>query len=179
MPVESAPSVEPARDAVDSENPLRVVDLRLVPQRFLSRSTGHAGEQPRCRLFSRRDQCRLIGGGSPTVILQNANSMTWVKPELTRVSLGRWGVRKRGKTGMLRDRLMDCNSSTASEAGPQHRAPDESLAGNYFVAAYPPFSAWNAAQRPALVRALQDAAPPEAPLGLYVRLPFCQKKCDF
>ncbi len=55
---------------------------------------------------------------------------------------------------------------------------DEPVAGNYFVAAYPPFSAWDSAQVPALHEALAQPAP-AAPLGLYVHLPFCQKKCDY
>jgi oxygen-independent coproporphyrinogen-3 oxidase len=54
----------------------------------------------------------------------------------------------------------------------------EPAAGNYFVAAYPPFSAWDSAQVPALHEALAQPAP-AAPLGLYVHLPFCQKKCDY
>jgi oxygen-independent coproporphyrinogen-3 oxidase len=55
---------------------------------------------------------------------------------------------------------------------------EESLAGNYFVAAYPPFSAWTPAQVPAL-HGLLESSPPATPLGLYVHLPFCQKKCDY
>jgi oxygen-independent coproporphyrinogen-3 oxidase len=54
----------------------------------------------------------------------------------------------------------------------------EPVAGNYFVAAYPPFSAWSAAAVPALREALAQPAS-RAPLGLYVHLPFCQKKCDY
>jgi oxygen-independent coproporphyrinogen III oxidase len=54
----------------------------------------------------------------------------------------------------------------------------ESLVGNYFVAAYPPFSVWQPAMVPALKTALAQAARPE-PLGLYVHVPFCQKKCDY
>ncbi len=52
-------------------------------------------------------------------------------------------------------------------------------AGNYFVANYPPFSAWSEAGIPAAQAAL--ARPPQAgtPLGLYVHLPFCRKRCDF
>lgn len=59
------------------------------------------------------------------------------------------------------------------------RAPvNEPVAGNYFVAVYPPFSAWNANQVTALGEALERPAP-EKPLGIYVHLPFCQKKCDY
>src|SRR5436305_958638 len=51
--------------------------------------------------------------------------------------------------------------------------------GNYFVANYPPFSAWNAGSLPDAYAALN--APPRAntPLGLYLHIPFCRKRCKF
>ena len=55
----------------------------------------------------------------------------------------------------------------------------EPLEGNYFVAVYPPFSAWKASQCRNLQEALGRPAPEGAPLGIYVHVPFCQKKCDF
>ena len=57
---------------------------------------------------------------------------------------------------------------------------DQTDVGSYFVATYPPFSVWSpeAVDRfahPAL------AAPPDptVPLGLYVHIPFCRKRCHF
>ena len=51
--------------------------------------------------------------------------------------------------------------------------------GNYFVANYPPFSAWKAAYL-ADARAALNAPPnPETPLGLYLHIPFCRKRCKF
>lgn len=62
---------------------------------------------------------------------------------------------------------------------PAQPAPiNEPVAGNYFVAVYPLFSAWDPAQVPSLHEALQRPAS-AAPLGVYVHLPFCQKKCDY
>lgn len=54
---------------------------------------------------------------------------------------------------------------------------EEPDAGNYFVAAYPPFSAWT----PQDVNALQSTIrqPKSDPIGLYIHLPFCPKKCDY
>ena len=52
--------------------------------------------------------------------------------------------------------------------------------GNYFVANYPPFSFWSAEGLAAVEQRLASApqgAPP--PLGLYVHVPFCRKRCDF
>jgi oxygen-independent coproporphyrinogen-3 oxidase len=51
--------------------------------------------------------------------------------------------------------------------------------GNYFVSNYPPFSQW----KPEFVSAALDALnqPPrvEDPLGLYIHIPFCRKRCHF
>jgi coproporphyrinogen III oxidase-like Fe-S oxidoreductase len=51
--------------------------------------------------------------------------------------------------------------------------------GSYFVANYPPFSVWNAesVERDALPAL--DEAPGEVPLGLYLHIPFCRKRCHF
>ena len=62
---------------------------------------------------------------------------------------------------------------------PRPLSPErEPLVGNYFVAAYPPFSCWESGQVPALSEALNQPAP-AAPLGLYVHVPFCQQKCSY
>jgi coproporphyrinogen III oxidase-like Fe-S oxidoreductase len=52
--------------------------------------------------------------------------------------------------------------------------------GSYFVANYPPFSVWTTE---AVVRAAVPAlaSPPgrDVPLGLYLHIPFCRKRCHF
>lgn len=50
--------------------------------------------------------------------------------------------------------------------------------GSYFVANYPPFSRWTADAVPAVVEAF-DAPPRDEPLGLYLHVPFCRKRCKF
>jgi oxygen-independent coproporphyrinogen-3 oxidase len=55
----------------------------------------------------------------------------------------------------------------------------EPLLGNYFVAAYPPFSAWEPRQNCAVGHALAAPADLDTPLGFYVHIPFCQQKCDY
>jgi oxygen-independent coproporphyrinogen-3 oxidase len=50
--------------------------------------------------------------------------------------------------------------------------------GNYFIANYPPFSQWTADGLPA-VRAALTSAPADVPLGLYLHIPFCRKRCKF
>ena len=52
--------------------------------------------------------------------------------------------------------------------------------GSYFVANYPPFSVWTA-EAVARDAAPALASPPErdVPLGLYLHIPFCRKRCHF
>jgi oxygen-independent coproporphyrinogen-3 oxidase len=52
-------------------------------------------------------------------------------------------------------------------------------AGNYFVATYPPFSAWTPDQVGAVHRVLEEGAGEDADLGLYLHIPFCRKRCHF
>ena len=69
---------------------------------------------------------------------------------------------------------------SATEASGPTEAPGTTEVGSYFVANYPPFSTWTsdavaAAARPALA----TPAPPDVPLGLYLHIPFCRKRCHF
>jgi oxygen-independent coproporphyrinogen-3 oxidase len=50
--------------------------------------------------------------------------------------------------------------------------------GSYFISNYPPFSQWSAEQLPEIEAALA-AAPRAVPLGLYLHIPFCRKRCKF
>ncbi|MCH7780737.1 MAG: coproporphyrinogen III oxidase family protein, partial [Acidobacteria bacterium] len=51
--------------------------------------------------------------------------------------------------------------------------------GSYFVSNYPPFSVWSRDQVPAAEAALDRAATTDVPLGLYLHIPFCRKRCKF
>lgn len=51
--------------------------------------------------------------------------------------------------------------------------------GNYFVSNYPPFSQWKPENIPDALAALRQPARPEQPLGLYLHIPFCRKRCKF
>ena len=50
--------------------------------------------------------------------------------------------------------------------------------GSYFIANYPPFSQWTTEALPELETALHSP-PREVPLGLYLHIPFCRKRCKF
>jgi oxygen-independent coproporphyrinogen-3 oxidase len=60
-----------------------------------------------------------------------------------------------------------------------NEAQERTGLGNYFVANYPPFSAWKAEHLPEALAALSRPAKPETPLGLYLHIPFCRKRCKF
>jgi oxygen-independent coproporphyrinogen III oxidase len=51
--------------------------------------------------------------------------------------------------------------------------------GNYFVANYPPFSLWKPAHLKEARQALASPPRPGTPLGLYLHIPFCRKRCKF
>src|SRR5687767_15258075 len=64
-----------------------------------------------------------------------------------------------------------------STAPPQD---EQTEVGSYFVANYPPFSVWT---RDAVDTDARDALHrppvPGTPLGLYLHIPFCRKRCHF
>lgn len=51
--------------------------------------------------------------------------------------------------------------------------------GSYFISNYPPFSQWKSEYLPDIEAALQSPPRPETPLGLYLHIPFCRKRCKF
>ena len=54
---------------------------------------------------------------------------------------------------------------------------EQTEVGSYFVANYPPFSVWTPeAVAAEALPALQRAAVPGTPLGLYLHIPFCRKR---
>jgi oxygen-independent coproporphyrinogen-3 oxidase len=51
--------------------------------------------------------------------------------------------------------------------------------GSYFISNYPPFSAWSADQLDEVRAVMQRPPVDETPLGLYLHIPFCRKRCKF
>ena len=51
--------------------------------------------------------------------------------------------------------------------------------GNYFVSNYPPFSFWKKEGVDDFERAIARPPEPGTPLGLYLHIPFCRKRCHF
>jgi oxygen-independent coproporphyrinogen III oxidase len=56
---------------------------------------------------------------------------------------------------------------------------EQTEVGSYFVANYPPFSVWTAEAVATDGTAALGALPAAVPLGLYLHIPFCRKRCHF
>src|SRR3954471_4843840 len=72
-------------------------------------------------------------------------------------------------------------SATASNP-PTAKAPPlekQTTVGNYFVSNYPPFSFWKPECVGELQAALERPPQPGNPLGIYLHIPFCRKRCHF
>ena len=66
----------------------------------------------------------------------------------------------------------------------------ETTVGNYFVSNYPPFSFWKPELAPDILKVLEqpptrnyistlNPEPSVPPLGIYLHIPFCRKRCHF
>ncbi len=56
---------------------------------------------------------------------------------------------------------------------------DQPAVGSYFVANYPPFSVWTAEAAASDATRALATTPLDVPLGLYLHIPFCRKRCHF
>ena len=70
--------------------------------------------------------------------------------------------------------MLMSNTENAAVAG----ATDTDV-GSYFVANYPPFSVWTPEAAEDIARPALSAKPADIPLGLYLHIPFCRKRCHF
>ncbi len=58
-------------------------------------------------------------------------------------------------------------------------AVEDTDVGSYFVANYPPFSVWSSDAVAAAATPALASPPTDAPLGMYLHIPFCRKRCHF
>src|ERR1700704_361406 len=61
----------------------------------------------------------------------------------------------------------------------ESRPAEQTTAGSYFISNYPPYSFWNSEKVSKAHAALDRPPRPDAPLGIYVHIPFCRKRCHF
>ncbi|MDB5339060.1 MAG: hemN 1 [Planctomycetaceae bacterium] len=57
--------------------------------------------------------------------------------------------------------------------------PLKTEVGSYFISNYPPFSLWKREGTPEILEALHREPDRTVPLGLYIHIPFCRKRCKF
>src|SRR2546426_1885607 len=55
----------------------------------------------------------------------------------------------------------------------------ETTVGNYFVSNYPPYSFWKPEFTGEIFAAVERPPKTDTPLGIYVHIPFCRKRCHF
>jgi coproporphyrinogen III oxidase-like Fe-S oxidoreductase len=72
-------------------------------------------------------------------------------------------------------------NATALTPPPVQAPPLEkqTTVGNYFVSNYPPFSFWKPGFVGEVQAAMNRPPKPGTPLGLYLHIPFCRKRCHF
>lgn len=71
---------------------------------------------------------------------------------------------------------------TVAAVDPVNPAPaveKETTAGNYFVSNYPPYSFWTPEHLEDVREALTREPAAGTPLGVYLHIPFCRKRCHF
>ncbi|MFT7485820.1 MAG: oxygen-independent coproporphyrinogen-3 oxidase [Candidatus Paceibacteria bacterium] len=67
----------------------------------------------------------------------------------------------------------------AQANAPQASSEQSTQVGNYFISNYPPYSFWSSDQLPQVDQLLASQPVDDRPLGVYVHIPFCRKRCDF
>jgi len=67
----------------------------------------------------------------------------------------------------------------ASHIRPEVTGAADTEVGSYFVANYPPFSVWTTGAVDTLARPALESSSAKIPLGLYLHIPFCRKRCHF
>ena len=56
---------------------------------------------------------------------------------------------------------------------------EDTKPGNYFVSNYPPYSFWTPHRVSEAFQALERPPASGTPLGIYLHVPFCRKRCHF
>jgi oxygen-independent coproporphyrinogen-3 oxidase len=56
---------------------------------------------------------------------------------------------------------------------------DATKVGNVFISNYPAYSFWGSEEIPVVLSSLEGPPVDDRPLGLYLHIPFCRKRCDF
>ncbi len=74
--------------------------------------------------------------------------------------------------------MSEKTETTIEQAKTSSKGKDTTV-GNYFVSNYPPFSSWKNEGADEFEAAIARPPSPDTPLGLYLHIPFCRKRCHF
>src|SRR5688572_5126432 len=98
----------------------------------------------------------------------------------------RWrGLCLRSISGRIKEAMSTLTSTPTDRLEPGLHTPaappiqKETTVGNYFVSNYPPFSFWKPEFTPEVYSAIEQPPRPNTPLGIYLHIPFCRKRCHF
>jgi oxygen-independent coproporphyrinogen-3 oxidase len=69
--------------------------------------------------------------------------------------------------------------SIQTDTNQPNSSQQQTTVGSYFVSNYPPFSFWESDRDDLVDKAINTPASTETPLGLYMHIPFCRKRCHF
>ncbi|MEL6895687.1 MAG: coproporphyrinogen-III oxidase family protein [Planctomycetota bacterium] len=70
-------------------------------------------------------------------------------------------------------------ASGAENATDTNRGGKKTEVGSYFISNYPPYGQWKPDYLPDVENAMQSPPLADTPLGLYLHIPFCRKRCKF
>ena len=71
------------------------------------------------------------------------------------------------------------SASDVATAPAKNPNSEDTTVGNYFVSNYPPFSFWKPDYVGDALKVLDNKPNPATPLGVYLHIPFCRKRCHF
>src|SRR3954466_15729836 len=78
-----------------------------------------------------------------------------------------------------RSNMIPSNPTVRPARTPAPPLQKERQAGTYFVSNSPPYSFWKPEFAGEILSALEQPPRPGTPLGIYVHIPFCRKRCHF
>src|SRR3990172_1619756 len=95
------------------------------------------------------------------------------------MTLGKYSASERSANESERNPILSRDPAIASPTAMSSTVQETTEVGSYFIANYPPFSFWRPDQLADAVRVIQSPPLPGTPLGLYLHIPFCRKRCKF
>lgn len=137
----------------------------------------HAGETSNGEDLAARLESVLRAAGAPTTLAESGVTPDAI-PELAAQAAAQWTAQfnPRAITAADFESLYRAAMGTGSPSGANE---SETSVGSYFVSNYPPYSFWKPEHAQEAFAALERSPAPDTPLGVYLHIPFCRKRCHF